>query len=466
MLPERPLRDGFLNQLDSHLRRELALPSGARLCVAYSGGTDSTALLAAVAALAPIRGYTVRAVHVHHGLCPEADAWEAVCRRNCAAMGVPLETLTWTDRVASGESEEAAARRGRYDLLGTALAAGEWLLTAHQADDQAETVLLFLARGAGLDGVAGIEAKRSFAAGLLARPLLPFLRTELAAFVARCGLETVADPTNGDPRFARPRVRHALLPCLTEAMGGETVASVARSADLLQDARLVVEEVVEARLADVELAPGVLSAPALAAESPPRGRFVLREALRRTGLPLPDRDALERARALAGSPSDGRVEWGGARVRRRGERLLLGAGREAVPAPIPWLDPGRPLAWGGWRLEAIHRAAAEPPWPPATEGHLLDAEAAAGLWVRGRRSGDRFRPAGGGPERSVGEALRAAGVPPEKRDQVPLLVDPGGVILAVLGVATAAPGAARAGRPAWQVGWRRKDGTESGETAL
>jgi tRNA(Ile)-lysidine synthase len=457
MLPERPLRDGFLNQLDAHLRGELALPPGARLCVAYSGGTDSTALLAAVAALAPIRGYGVRAIHVHHGLQPEADAWEGVCRRNCTALEVSLQRLRWTEGVGPGESEEAAARRGRYELLASALVPGEWLLTAHQADDQAETLLLFLARGAGLDGLAGIEPKRSFGEGHLARPLLPFRRTELAAFVARCGLETVTDPTNSDPRFARPRVRHSLLPCLTQAMGEGAVASAARSAGLLQDARQVVEDVVTDRLAEMESVPGMLSAAHLAAEPPARGRLVLREALRRRGLPRPDRASLERARALAEGSAEGSVAWPGARVRRSGDRLLLTPEEGKLPGPTPWPDPGVPLEWGDWRLAAVRQATAEPPWPPAGEGHLLDAGAAAGLWVRVRRPGDRFRPAGGGPERSVGEALRAAGVPPHERDRVPLLVDADGVILAVLGVATAAPGAAQPGRPAWRVGWRRRD---------
>ena len=138
------------------------LPAEARLRVAFSGGLDSTALVAALAALAPVRGFDVRAVHVHHGLQGQADEWVAATRQTAADLGVAFQVRHWEGAPAAGDSEEAAARAARYRLLEAEVAAGDWLMTAHQADDQAETVLLFLARGAGLDGLTGIEARRAF----------------------------------------------------------------------------------------------------------------------------------------------------------------------------------------------------------------------------------------------------------------------------------------------------------------
>jgi tRNA(Ile)-lysidine synthase len=336
MLPRHPLRDRFLTRLDEHLRRDLAVPAGARLRVAFSGGVDSTAALAGLAALAPVRGYAVEAAHVHHGLQAHADRWVEAAQDTADSLGVPLQVLHWTGAVAPGESEEAAARRGRYGLLEATLAAGDWLVTAHQADDQAETVLLYLARGAGLDGLSGIQRLRPLGAGWLLRPLLPFRRGELAAFVDRCGLQPVSDPSNSEPRLARARVRGRLLPCLSEAMGEEVGGAAARSADLLQDAREVVEAAVAARLAGLWQPgpPPALDAAGLAALAAGEGRLVLREALRRAGQTPPARDRLEQARQLAGRhEAAGCLAWRGGGVQRRGGLLILSGTELAAGRP-------------------------------------------------------------------------------------------------------------------------------------
>lgn len=328
-LPRHPLRDRFLTRLDEHLRHDLEVPEGARLCVAFSGGGDSTAALAALAALSPVRGFRVEAVHVHHGLNADADRWQALARATAEALQVAFRGLVWTGQAAVGESEEAAARCARYALLEAELGPDDWLVTAHHADDQAETVLLYLARGAGLDGLSGIARRRALGPGHLIRPLLPFRRDELTAFRESCGLAAVSDPSNADPRFARARARHRLLPCLSQAMGESVSPAVARSADLLQDARAVLETAVVGRLDGLWQAgpPPALAADGLAALDPAEGRLVLREALRRAGQGLPGRDQLERARRLAArTEAAGRVDWDGGGVRRAGEWLVLGPG--------------------------------------------------------------------------------------------------------------------------------------------
>jgi len=331
------------------LRRDLRVPGGARLRVAFSGGTDSTALLASLAALAPIRGYTVEAAHIQHGLQSEAEEWVAACRETCDRLGVSLQVLYWRVGSAAGESEEAAARKARYELLEQVQGPGDWLLTAHQADDQAETVLLFLARGAGLDGLSGIQTVRSFGPGTLARPLLGIRRATLTERIQRWGLSPISDPSNRDPARARARARYRVLPCLAEAMGEGVPEAVARSAGHLQDAREVVASAVAGRLADLWRPgnPPGLTAAGLAELGPGEGRMVLREALRRTGQAPPSRDDLERARRLAGrAEASGRVAWPGGGVRRCGGMLLLGSeattGDEGLARDAPGGRVGEP----------------------------------------------------------------------------------------------------------------------------
>ncbi|HKJ72150.1 MAG TPA: tRNA lysidine(34) synthetase TilS [Gammaproteobacteria bacterium] len=369
MLPRHPLRDRFVTRLDEHLRRDLAVPEGARLRPAFSAGPDSTALVAALAALAPVRGFRVEAVHVHHGLQRQADAWAEQARATAERLGVGFRLLAWEGTPGAGESEEAAARRARYGLLERSMDAGDWVMTAHHADDQAETVLLYLTRGAGLDGLSGIERRRAFGAGWLARPLLPFRRAELAAWVEGLGLATVSDPGNRDPRFARARVRDRLLPCLAEAMGGEVSASVARSADLLQDAREVLEGAVEERLAALWRAgaPPALAAAGLAALPAGEGRLVLRAALRRAGQAPPAREALDRALRLAArDEAAGRIEWQGGGAERRGGWLWL------TEAALPAADGDSILAGEGGT--AGDRGTAPEQGPRAGERGQRDGE--------------------------------------------------------------------------------------------
>lgn len=182
------------------------LPDGdARLGLAVSGGPDSMAMLHLAAAACPGR---IAAATVDHGLRAEAAAEGELVARACAALDVPHALLRVT--VERTASVQAAARRARYAAL-AAWAAGQGLAaiaTAHHADDQAETLLMRLARGAGLSGLAGIRERRDLGGVLLVRPLLGWRRAELAAIVA--GVETVDDPSNDDPRHDRTHAR-ALL---------------------------------------------------------------------------------------------------------------------------------------------------------------------------------------------------------------------------------------------------------------
>jgi tRNA(Ile)-lysidine synthase len=201
------------------------------LAVAYSGGADSTALLHAAAARWPGR---VHALHVHHGLQQAADGFEAHCVAACAALGVPLHSGRVDARHAAGESPEDAARRARYATLAAlALAQGlRHVALAQHADDQVETMLIALSRGAGLDGLAGMPRQIARHGVSFHRPLLEVHAEALRAWLAAAGVAHVDDPTNAELRYTRNRIRGQVLPALGLALPQfrETFARSARNA--------------------------------------------------------------------------------------------------------------------------------------------------------------------------------------------------------------------------------------------
>ncbi|HXT20393.1 MAG TPA: tRNA lysidine(34) synthetase TilS, partial [Thermoanaerobaculia bacterium] len=214
----------LLGAIGACLRRHDVGP-GEPLVVAFSGGPDSTSLLLGLRELAAEIGCRPIAVHVDHRLDGGSAARARAAEQLAARLEVPFRLLVAApdEPPRGGEGREAAARRLRYRLLDDKREAcgARWVLTAHHADDQAETVLLRLLRGSGVAGLAGIAEQR----GTLLRPLLSLRRDELAAAVVAAGLHAVEDPTNGDLAVPRNLLRHELLP----ALGGGAAAAQARS---------------------------------------------------------------------------------------------------------------------------------------------------------------------------------------------------------------------------------------------
>ena len=189
--------------LESRLLQALApLARSGGWCVAFSGGLDSTVLLHLLAQLARSEALpALSALHVHHGLQAAADGWPAHCQAVCRSLGIPLRVERV--QVAVGGSIEQAARDARYRAFQANLGEGQVLLTAQHLDDQAETLLFRLLRGAGLRGLAAMPASRPLGGGRLCRPLLGVSRAELEAYAQAHRLDWVEDPSNQDPRFAQ-----------------------------------------------------------------------------------------------------------------------------------------------------------------------------------------------------------------------------------------------------------------------
>jgi tRNA(Ile)-lysidine synthase len=283
-------------ELEALLARCDLPPAGTPVTCAVSGGADSLALLW----LAAAAGCVPTAVHVDHGLRPGSDQEAAVVAAAAAAVGAGFASLRVD--VPAGPNLEARARAARYAALPPGV------LTGHTADDQAETVLLNLARGAGIDGLSGFAPE--------GRPLRHLRHHETVAVCAAAGWEPVVDPTNVDPAFRRNRVRHELLPLLADIAARDVVPVLARQAAILGEEVALLDELA----ADLD----PTDARALAASPPVLARRAIRRWLR-SGPELhpPDAAAVERVLAVARGDAVGCEVGGGRTVRRSRGRLSL-----------------------------------------------------------------------------------------------------------------------------------------------
>lgn len=266
-----------------------AFQPGLPLAVAYSGGADSSALLHACALHWPGQVY---AIHIHHGLQAAADDFERHCRARCTAWGVPLKVVHVQARHASGESPEDAARKARYRALAEAVHS-DWgdvpgqgvaptpihdVAIAQHADDQVETLLLALSRGAGLPGLAAMPARWQRAGLTWHRPLLTVAGEALRQHLRDCGEPWVEDPTNADPHYTRNRIRAQILPALAAAFP-QFRDTLPRSAAHAAQAQVLLTELAEQDLAQLGQPPRIAALRALSHE---RQANVLRHWLRQT----------------------------------------------------------------------------------------------------------------------------------------------------------------------------------------
>lgn len=350
--PRRPRLTPAVADTRRAVRESLAdLPAGSLALVALSGGPDSLALAAAAGFEAPRLGLRAGAVIVDHGLQPDSDAVALRAAQAARALGlepvqverVRVEQFGGATPVGGDEhiratggtgGPEAAARAARYAALEVAaveLGAAAVLL-GHSLDDQAETVLLGLARGSGTLSIAGMAA----VAGLYRRPLLGLRRAVLAQACADQGLEPWSDPHNADERFARVRVRRSILPLLERDLDAGIVEALARTAAIArEDAEALDAMVDEVAEEVVELAEGGCAVPvAWLAANPAalRNRLIRLVARGELGVALSRSQTLEVARLVTDWHGQGPVHLPGIRVERAAGRIVFTQVRENEPA--------------------------------------------------------------------------------------------------------------------------------------
>ena len=439
---------------------DLGLAADTSFKIAYSGGLDSHCLLHALAALRVAAPLRLEAVHVDHGLQPASAEWSSHCLQVCARLDVPCRVERLEVRPVRGEGLEAAAREARYAALGRHVRSGEVLVTGHQQDDQAETVLLQLLRGTGVRGLAGMPPLAPFGHGRIARPMLGFSRASLRGYALAQGLSWIEDFSNQDMSYSRNRLRQQLIPQL-EVYWPRVQAVLARSARHAAETAELLDEVGKQDLAHCLSPCGdhpggcgrwpgpPLSVAALSALSPARRRNVLRYWLRVRGFLAPSAAHLGEIEAqLAYLPKShqARIAWPQAEVRRYRDELHVMAPLTPVARDmaLDW-DLAGPLVIPG----TGHRLR-----PLETVGRGL-ARARLGrgaVRVRLRRGGESCRLPGRDHHQKLKKLLQASGLEPWLRERVPL-VYVGEELAAVADLWVCEPYAARAQEPGIDLVW-------------
>ena len=350
---------------------------GKRLAVGLSGGVDSVVLLHV---LKQHPGLNLSAIHVHHGLSPNAGAWARFCRALCTRWGVPL-AVRRVKVAKGGKGLEAAAREARYRAFRNSPC--DAVALAHNRDDQAETVLMNLLRGAGVRGASGMPPRSRLDGRMLLRPLLEVPRAAILAYAREQGLEWVEDESNADEALTRNFVRRRLGP-LIESRFPRWRESLARAAR---------------HFAGVGL----------------DAQALLREFLAAQGLRAPSEAKLvEMLKQLTSGGARIMVEHDGMRLRVYRGKLALAPAAPAAPfAPVEWKGEPRITipALGGKLLFRRARG----------EGIDLRKLGQCRVAVRLRAGGERLQPDRRRPRRTLKNLFQEAGVPPWQRDRLPLL---------------------------------------------
>jgi tRNA(Ile)-lysidine synthase len=390
------------------------------LRVACSGGLDSSVLLHALAASAEARARGLAAIHVDHGLAADSAAWAEHCRRLAAELDIEIEVRRVRVDRDSSLGLEAAARAARHAVYAELLPPGGVLVTAHHQDDQAETVLMRLVRGAGVEGLAAMRPLRRYAQGWLARPLLDIDRATLAACARAAGIRAIDDPANADPTHDRSFVRHRVVPLLRERWAHAT-AGIADSAAHLAASAAVQAGELERRLAAwLGPDPRVLSTAALAGlDYATRGALLRHWCLAQPCAP-PD------AAALAGIAAALRVTRRDAETRVRWADVALHVWRDALWIEFPVVQPS-----SGWECRWDGRDRIVLPGGAGTLCMEGPAPAPAlDLVVRPRVGGERIATGAGRPRRRVKHLLQELAIPPWRRAIAPCVWS-GDTVLAV-----------------------------------
>lgn len=425
-----------------HIRLRDALQpwrSAAGWCVALSGGLDSTVLLHLLASLAQREALPpLSAIHVHHGLQAAADAWPAHCLELCTALSVPLRVEYV--QVAPGASLERAAREARYAAFAARLGADELLLTAQHRDDQAETLLFRLLRGAGVQGLSAMPESRALGAGQLVRPLLNCSRDELLAYAREHKLTWIEDPSNTDERFSRNYLRRQVLPALLSRWP-QASTNMARSASYLSEAAQLLGELAQQDMAAAQVSAEFawlplpnLALPTLRDLSEPRQRNALRYWLRPLTA-MPDSEHWAGWQALRDAAPDAAPVWklAAGELRRSDERLWWLAG-DWLRSPVPI----NVTVQGNQQVTL-----------PSNGSVRIDGQLPAGNWQLGyRQPGDQMSLPGRG-HRDLKRLFNELRVPAFVRDRLPLLrLDNQVVAIANL------PGMQGAADGSWQLHWQ------------
>jgi tRNA(Ile)-lysidine synthase len=385
------------------------LPVPRKYWVGFSGGADSTALLQAMHESRSRLPAALHAVHFDHGLQADASRWREHCGAFCKARGIPFRSERLEIDRSGRTGLEEASRDSRYRAVARILGEGEMYLTAHHAEDLAETLFLNLMRGSGIEGLAGIPVLRNLERGWVARPLLEMHRSDLVAYLEARGISWLTDPSNTDTGFDRNYLRQELFPLLERRWPGlvRRLARTARNARISADAMAMF---IENQSGDLVRDPLRMPLHRLLQVDPEMQTLILRQWLRRNAVPmLPEQRLQEFLKQLAEAAVDNHaeVQWDDWMIKHYDRDLWLHRRNAYLPCPeTPWGEGMRlELGQDAGRLLLEGKPAAIPP----------------GWRVRARRPGDRMRPQADGPSQPLKHLFQSASIPPWLRAGIPVL---------------------------------------------
>lgn len=406
----------FLSSLADVLRK-LQLSSETPLKVAFSGGLDSTALLHALSALRQSLNLSLEAIHVDHGLHPDSKQWANRARRYCSELNVPCLVEQVVVARISDFGLEDAARRVRYKALGQYVQTGDVLLTAHHADDQAETLLLQLLRGTGVPGLSAMPAISAFFSARLARPFLEFRREQIFEYAKRHQLTWIEDTSNSDIRLSRNYLRHQIFPML-EARWPNASRQFVRAAGMSSEALVLLNEVADVDWHQCKLPDhSHLSVMALRRLSEPRRKNLLRHWLRQLGFMAPSAMHLKQIdmQVMCDTRSNQSiVRWNGIEVCRYRDRLYTR--QPSMPIDANWRhdwDLKNPLTIPGVGILSADRSVGD--------GLSRDRVFRLPIEITLRQGGEVCQLPGRHHHHKVKKLLQEAGIPPWERARLPLL---------------------------------------------
>lgn len=401
------IQETLANWLDSLIQPLATL----HLCVAYSGGRDSHVLLHALAALKQRSSpFQMSAIHVNHGLQPDAHSWALHCAKTAVKYGVHCEVISLQLAPQKGQSVEEVARLARYGAFKSFQQPNRYLLTAHTQDDQAETVMLQLMRGVGPKGLSGIAPIATLGVGHMARPLLCVSRKDIADYAAIHELKWIEDPSNQDPRFARNFLRQSVFAPLQTYFPG-FVACVSRSAEHIASMQALLDDYLMEDFSRCLMSQGMLDLAALQSFSANKQMAILRKWLEYHDIRSPSTRILTSIlqQALnAKIDAKVRIRLGQTTLSRYQQKLYCYAHDNVLPQETHW-DLNKPLSWCAQRWQATKVQGA---------GIALHDEPV--LTVKLRKGGERCRLRGEKMSRPLKKILQQQQIPFWERAVLPL----------------------------------------------
>ena len=394
--------------------------------LAYSGGLDSSVLLYILSKMrSEFPTIEIAAIHIHHGLQKQADQWVDHCRAQCAQLSMPLIVKRVDASKSKSESPEAAARDARYSAIGVEMKERDFLLLAQHRDDQSETFLLQLMRGAGPKGLAAMAEFSRWGNAFKLHPLLGISRVDLESYAKSNGLAWVEDPSNQSMDFDRNYLRKNVLPSL-KARWKSADQVIARSAALCAETDLLLEEMAESDLHDMVQKDGSLDIERLLGLSQARRKNLVRYWLNSLGMDVPGYQSLKRIDnevLFARDDAEPCVAWRQFEVRRYRNRLYALNAVSVLPSlDVPW-DISRKLP-----IPGLGVLVTETEVGPGLSPDKLNSE----VRVLFRQGGEEIRPLGDPHTRSVQKLMQREGIPPWLRARIPL-VFVGNELVAVVG---------------------------------